>query len=287
MDNTLDITVKRIGPSGDGDGSCVEGGVPGGFPDCVAIEEPLEIRVGEKPFVVTMRTPGHDEELAAGLIFTEGVVSDPSGIERVTRPPSTKCASHERCATPENRVQVQLRDDAKVDLDPGRRGLLMSSSCGLCGKQTIDQVWRSVDPLEDGLMIDIQTIFDMPGRMLEGQHIFARTGGLHAAGLFDADGNLLWVREDVGRHNAVDKIVGCAILEQAMPLDSCLLMVSGRTSFEIIQKAMRARIPVVASVSAASSLAVSLAIAGNMTLLGFVRGENATVYAGCSRIRGV
>jgi FdhD protein len=252
--------------------------------DRVAVEEPLEIRVGDQPFVVTMRTPGDDEALAAGLVFTEGVVRDALDIERVARPEAKPCPSGARCASVENTVIVYLRDDARVDLDPGRRGHLMNSGCGVCGKQTIEQIRRDIAPLPDGGVIQLETVLKAPDVLRLEQRVFDETGGLHAAGLFGLDGSLVCVREDVGRHNAVDKVLGCAILKRWTPLDRHMLVVSGRSSFEIVQKAARAGIAIVASVSAASSLAVSLAEAGNMTLIGFVRGSSATVYCGIDRV---
>jgi FdhD protein len=247
--------------------------------DAVVAEEPLEIRLGDATLVVTMRTPGHDEELAAGLLYTEGVVEridDIVSIERV-RPPDDESHSP-------NTVSVALQPDARVDLTPMQRCTYASSSCGVCGTASIEHVLRSVEPIRGGFLTGADTLHRLPETMRSAQEVFSTTGGSHAAGLFDAKGNLLCLREDVGRHNAVDKVVGWGVLEKRLPFGDCILLTSGRSSFEIVHKALTARIPVVASVSAATSLAVEMAGAGNQTLVGFLRHGTMTVYCGADRI---
>ncbi|MEE9295578.1 MAG: formate dehydrogenase accessory sulfurtransferase FdhD [Phycisphaerae bacterium] len=261
------VEVQR----GGGEGALVE--------DRVAVEEPLEIRVGTEPVVVTMRTPGHDGELAVGLLTTEGVLKDVGDVVSVKHCEAVEAASAG------NVLVVELKRGAAVDLAPVRRGFYVSSSCGVCGKASIEQVRWSAEPVSDGFVLDVDVLRSLPGKLRSEQKVFDQTGGLHAAGLFDGDGALLCLREDVGRHNAVDKVIGWSVLAGRWPLDDHVLMVSGRSSFEILQKALKARVPVVAAVSAASSLAVELAEAGNQTLVGFLRGEEMTVYCGGERIR--
>lgn len=246
--------------------------------DRVAVEEPLEIRVGKVPVVVTMRTPGHDEELAVGLMVTEGVVRSGDDIVSVAH-----CTSVDE-AFKANVVAVDLEHGVSFDPEPVRRGFYASSSCGVCGKTSIDQVRRTVAPVGDGFTIDVDVLRRLPETLRRGQKVFEETGGLHAAGLFDRAGALACLREDVGRHNAVDKVIGWSVMAARRPLDDCVLMVSGRSSFEIVQKALVGRIPVVASVSAASSLAVELASAGCQTLVGFLREGGMVVYAGGERL---
>jgi FdhD protein len=240
--------------------------------DPVAREEPLEIRIAGVPIAVTMRTPGHDEELVRGFLVTERVVDDPGQIASV-RP----CSD----AAEGNVVQVVLK--VPVDLARLRRNFYASSSCGVCGKATLAGAMACAAPLPDGPSVDASVLYALPARLRAAQEVFAATGGLHAAGLFDAGGAPLAVREDIGRHNAVDKVVGWAAASGAR---GTLLMVSGRISFEIAQKALAARIPIVAAVSAPSSLAVDLGARANLTLIGFLRGERLCVYSGRERIRG-
>ncbi len=247
--------------------------------DEVVREEPLEIRIGGVPVAVVMRTPGHDEELALGFLATEGVVDDPNAVLGVRH-----CTVVDDPEAEGNVVQATLRPEVDVDWARLRRNLYASSSCGLCGKATIDQVMIRRPALQDEATIAVSWLYGLPERLQRGQAVFARTGGLHAAGLFGPDGEARVVREDVGRHNAVDKVVGWALREGALPLRGHTLMVSGRVSYEIALKAHAAGIPVLAAVSAPSSLAVALAVRGGLTLAAFLRGQRLCVYAGAQRI---
>lgn len=244
--------------------------------DAVSAEEPLAIRVRGRPISITMRTPGHDEELAVGFLLTEGVITGPNEVWRV-----------EQCERNEagNVMNVQLAPEVVVDFDRLTRHVFASSSCGLCGKTTIESTQSQHLPLTcDDLRIDVKTVTRLPETMRAAQQTFAQTGGLHAAALFDAAGNLIVLREDVGRHNAVDKVIGHCVLNGIFPPDRHILMVSGRTSFEILQKSLAARIPVIAAVSAPSSLAVEFAKASQQTLVGFLRGSRMNVYAHAQRL---
>jgi FdhD protein len=250
-------------------------GATEGVRDSVAAEEPLEIRVRGRPISVVMRTPGHDDELAAGFLLTEGIVraaSDILGIEPCPR------------SEPGNVVNVRLAPMVHVDFERLSRHVFASSSCGLCGKATIEAVRGQFPPVESGVRVCASVIAGMPVRLRESQATFARTGGLHGAGLFDERGELLIAREDIGRHNAVDKVIGHALLRGWTGMERTVLMVSGRASFEIMQKAAAARVAVVAAVSAPSSLAVSFAEEMNQTLLGFVREGRLNAYAHPERI---
>lgn len=247
--------------------------------DYLAAEEPLEIRVGEHPLSVTMRTPGHDLELAAGFLFTEGIVERRAQILDLQESAGQNAANHD------NVVAVRLAPEAMPDFARMRRHFFAASSCGICGKASIDQVRaRALAPLSDSFRIDAEVLIRMPEALRESQAVFGRTGGLHAAALFDAAGELLALREDIGRHNAVDKVIGWALLDQRVPLSSAVLMVSGRGGFEIVQKAIIAGVPVVACVSAPSSLAVQMAREMRQTLIGFLRGRRLVIYAGEDRI---
>jgi FdhD protein len=249
------------------------------FQDSLVGEEPLEIRVGKSPLSVTMRTPGNDLELAAGFLFTEGL------IQRREQMLSLDCVADRNEDGRANVVQVELRPDVSLDLERTQRNFFAASSCGICGKASIDSVRsRLLQPPNANFRVGSQTLCEMPDSLRSSQTIFGRTGGLHGAALFDAKGGLVVVREDVGRHNAVDKVVGWALLENRLPLAESVLLVSGRGGFEIIQKAIVAGIPVVASVSAPSSLAVQLARELGLTLIGFLRGRRFVVYAGESRL---
>ncbi len=249
------------------------------FQDYLVGEEPLQIRVGNYPLSVTMRTPGHDLELAAGFLFTEGL------IERREQIRSLDYAVTEGEPDHGNDVQVELVSEEKLGLDRIQRNFFAASSCGICGKASIESVRRrGIAPPNASLRVDPEVLCHLPDVLRSSQAIFGRTGGLHAAGLFDARGELLAEREDVGRHNAVDKIVGWALLDGRLPLSEHVLMVSGRGGFEIVQKAVVAGIPVVASVSAPSSLAVQFARELNLTLVGFLRGRRFVVYAGEERL---
>jgi FdhD protein len=245
--------------------------------DVVVIEEPLEIRVGDDSIAVTMRTPGHDQELAAGFIYTEGVVREPAHI-------NTSANARSRQWRMANIVQVRLDPAVVVDLENAQRNFYATSSCGICGKASIEQVRQRVRPISSDLQIPRALFASLADQMRTAQHVFGETGGLHAAALFGGAGELLCLREDVGRHNAVDKVVGWAVLHRRLPLDGCILLISGRASFEIVQKALVARVPIVAAVSAPSSLAVNLARENQMTLIGFLRGEMMNIYAGAERI---
>jgi FdhD protein len=247
--------------------------------DDVVREEPLEIRIGGVPVVVVMRTPGHDEELAMGFLATEGVVAGPDAVRSVRH-----CTVVEDPEAEGNVVQVTLREGVEVDWARLRRNLYASSSCGLCGKETIEQVMTRCEPLVDDVRVPVERLYELPARLQAGQTVFARTGGLHAAGLFRPEGEALVVREDVGRHNAVDKVVGWALARGELPLRGHVLMVSGRVSYEITQKAVAAGIAVIAAVSAPSSLAVDLAERAGVTLVAFVRGQRLGVYAHAERI---
>jgi FdhD protein len=254
--------------------------------DKVVGEEPLELRVvvGEttRTLAVTMRTPGNDFELAAGFVYGEGIVRSPEQIAGLTYCLDSAVDPEQRY----NIVTIELRPDA-VPLDFARfeRHFTMSSSCGVCGRAQLESL-RSLGavPIEDDVRFPARVLYALPQRMRDAQRVFEATGGLHAAGLFDAHGNAIAVREDVGRHNAVDKLVGWALLNDRLPLRGKALMVSGRASYEILQKAVMARTPIVASVSAPSSLAVDLAREFNVTLAGFVRDDRANLYATPERV---
>ena len=246
--------------------------------DMLAAEEPLEIRVGGEALTVTMRTPGNDFELAAGFVITEGLV-DSAGQIRTLR----YCVDDDE----EQRFNV-----LNVDLAPTApgaavaRNFLTTSSCGLCGKASIDTVRAraAFDVGHDDLAVSAAVLTSLPDRLRAAQRVFDTTGGLHAAGLFDASGELVCLREDVGRHNAFDKVMGWAALEGRLPLRSHVILASGRASFELTQKALMAGIPMLASVSAPSTLAVQLAEQAGMTLVGFVRGQTMNVYTGEHRV---
>jgi FdhD protein len=246
--------------------------------DEVAREEPLEIRVRGRAVSVTMRTPGHDDELAAGFLLTEGVVRAVADILEI------KPCDADRPEA-ENRLDVLLAPLVHVDFEQLTRHVFASSSCGVCGKATIDSVRQRLPSVTTRTAIDAATLLSLPGVMRSAQPTFDRTGGLHAAALFDTTGRMIVLREDVGRHNAVDKVIGHALLN-GQPLDEAVLLVSGRTSFEIMQKALAARVPIVAAVSAPSSLAVDFAVDSGQTLAGFLRDGRMNVYAHPERIVG-
>lgn len=238
--------------------------------DWIAAEEPLEIRAGGKVVTVTMRTPGHDTELAAGFLLTEGLIESADQLIAVRQPQGGGRS---------NVVEAELRDSAlevaKID-----RNFISASACGVCGKASIEAIRRrNLQPPNAAFRVDPELLCRLPDRLRGGQQIFGRTGGLHAAAAFDADGNLLAVREDIGRHNAVDKLVGWALLQGLLPLSCHVLLVSGRAGFEIVQKAIAAGIPVLAAVSAPSSLAVQLARELDLTVAGFLRGRRFVAYS--------
>jgi FdhD protein len=241
--------------------------------DSLAAEEPLEIRIAGSPLTVTMRTPGHDLELAAGFLLTEGIVQSRNQIAAI------------RAATPQNGaksnvVEVELKETS-FDSGDLQRNFFAASSCGICGKASIEAIrTRGLQPPDPAFRFDPELLCRLPETLRKEQAVFSRTGGLHAAALFDEHGALLALREDIGRHNAVDKIVGWALLEGQLPLRSHIMLVSGRGGFEIVQKVLAARIPILASVSAPSSLAVKLARELGLTLVGFLRGRRFVVYSG-------
>ncbi|MGD9764723.1 MAG: formate dehydrogenase accessory sulfurtransferase FdhD [Candidatus Binatia bacterium] len=247
--------------------------------DAVAREEPLEIQVRGVPLAVVMRTPGHDGELVRGFLVTERVVQDASAIVAVRH-----CRIVSEPDAEDNVVAVSLREDVPLDLEALRRNFLATASCGVCGKATIERAVAVAPPIEDEVRFTPEFFEGVAQRLVGGQPVFAHTGGLHAAGLFAPDGRLLVVREDVGRHNAVDKVIGWAAERGRLPLSGHVLMVSGRISFEIAQKALAARLPAVAAVSAPSSLAVELAESAGLTLIGFLRGRRFNVYGRRERV---
>jgi FdhD protein len=246
--------------------------------DALAREEPLEIRVRGRSVAVTMRTPGHDRELAAGFLLTEGIVSRPADVVEIA-----PCLEGDAA---ENTLNVFLAPAVEVDFEQLTRHVFASSSCGLCGKASIDAVHQHFPPVESKLTISAKVLAQLPDRMRAAQQTFAQTGGLHAAAVFDSRGKLVVLREDVGRHNAVDKVVGYGLLDGLLPFEAHALLVSGRASFEILQKALAARIPIVAAVSAPSSLAVEFARESGQTLVGFLRGQTMNIYSAPERIKG-
>jgi len=247
--------------------------------DWLAREEPLEIRVRGRGIAVTLRTPGHDEELAAGFLLAEGVVRGRAEVVEIA-----PCRQGE-AAQLGNTLNVFLAPGVTVDFEKLTRHVFASSSCGLCGKASIEAVHQHFPPVNSGVKVAAKILRQLPGQLRAAQVAFAQTGGLHAAALFTAKGKLLAVREDVGRHNAVDKVIGHALLRGWLPLEKHVLLVSGRASFEIMQKALAAGLAVVAAVSAPSSLAVEFARESGQTLVGFLRGLTMNVYAGEARIR--
>jgi FdhD protein len=243
------------------------------FQDLLAVEEPLEIRLDGKTVSITMRTPGQDSELAAGFLFTEGILQGAGEIQEMH---SSK-----------NSLRVTLKPEVEVDFERLARNFYTTSSCGVCGKASIEALRMQACPVlqKDGPLVRSAVIHGLPAALRCDQTVFERTGGLHAAALFDPLGNLLLVREDVGRHNAVDKVIGAEMLAHRTPLHDKLLLVSSRASFELTQKALMAGIPILAAVGAPSSLAVETAQRFNMTLLGFVRDGRFNIYSGASRIQ--
>ncbi|MDQ6787825.1 MAG: formate dehydrogenase accessory sulfurtransferase FdhD [Acidobacteriota bacterium] len=257
--------------------------------DSLAVEEPLEIRVGfvengrmtHKSISITMRTPGDDFELAAGFLFTEGIIKSADQINKIRH-----CGVPAKKGGLQNTARVDLRADVEIDFKRLERHFYTSSSCGVCGKTSIEALQTGVCRLTDETkpIFAPETIHKLPEILRERQKVFDRTGGLHAAALFDANGEITDLREDVGRHNAVDKLVGSQFLAGKTPISDKLLLVSGRASFELVQKALMAGIPILAAVGAPSSLAVELAREYGMTLLGFVRDNRFNIYTGAKRI---
>lgn len=248
------------------------------FGDVLAVEEPLEIRLGfpdgtHKAISITMRTPGDDGELAAGFLFTEGIISSPDQIEQIRH-----------CGDGTNTIRVDLHDCLDLDLKRLDRNFYTTSSCGVCGKASIEALATGVKRTESDTKVTPDVIHSLPHRLREAQSVFDTTGGLHASALFEADGGLDIVREDVGRHNALDKVIGAKFLASKTPISNNILLVSGRASFELVQKALMAGIPILAAVGAPSSLAVELAREYGMTLIGFVRDDRFNIYCGMERV---
>lgn len=254
--------------------------------DVLAVEEPLEIRLGfyenekftHKAISITMRTPDHDFELAAGFLFTEGILQSANQISGIKH-----CGKIGKEGF-ENTVRVDVAKDVKIDFKRLERHFYTSSSCGVCGKTSIEALQTGVKKIESNLKIKADLIHNLPEILQKSQTVFNETGGLHASALFDKNGNLEIVREDVGRHNALDKVIGAKFLQNEMPLSDKILLVSGRASFELVQKALMAGIPILAAVGSPSSLAVELAKEFGMTLIGFVRDNRFNIYTGEGRI---
>jgi FdhD protein len=236
--------------------------------DALAVEAPLEVRIGGKPAAVLMRTPGHDDELVAGFLFAEGVIADADELLSVER-------------IEPNVVEARLHVAHRA---PAERGTITSSACGACGKQSLADLDVRAPRVASPLRVPRSILQALPAKLRDAQPLFARTGGVHASGLFTATGELLAVREDVGRHNALDKLIGWALAEGRVPLSNCVLLASGRLSFELVQKAIVAGAPVLAGVGAPSSLAVELAERFGITLAGFVRADGLNVYAHAERL---
>ena len=256
-------------------------------PDLLAMEEPLEIRLGfgahndrqQRNLAITMRTPGHDFELALGFLFTEGIISSYRDVADIRY-----CIDQEKSEEKQNIVKVSLQPHVVLDFKRLERHFYTSSSCGVCGKASIESVKTVCPVIHTSIRIDPHIIHQAPGLLRQAQQVFQHTGGLHAAGLFTPEGVLKHMREDVGRHNALDKLIGAALGEGLLPLSDYFVLVSGRTSFELVQKSLMAGVPVLAAVSAPSSLAVKLASDFGMTLIGFVRGERFNIYSGHNRV---
>ena len=264
----------------------VEEGLTRVRPDALATEEPMEIRLisddAKRTVAVTMRTPGADFELAAGFLYGEGIVSSPDDIRKISY-----CVDSDLDAEQQyNIVNVELRGGRSYDPRPLERHFYTTSACGVCGKASLEQLeLRGCPVIPPGPELTPQKIYALPDKLREAQGLFEATGGLHAAALFDREGELVALREDVGRHNATDKLVGWALLETRLPLSDHIVMVSGRSSFEILQKCLTAGVPIVCAISAPSSLAVDVARRFGMTLVGFLRGNRFNVYSGHERVR--
>lgn len=289
----IDVSVERV-----------QGAKSRPAEETLAIEEPLEIQLTYGPGTqrtvksvsVTMRTPGNDFELAAGFLMTEGVVHDVNDIERIvyameTTPAAPEKGEERNSAMPyqprRNIVRVELAADVEVSLANLERNFYTTSSCGICGKTSLLALQTVCPPrVKNGFAIDADILYTLPARLREGQSVFDRTGGLHGAGLFNSDGKLLGMREDVGRHNAVDKLLGAEFLADRTPLRSTLLLLSGRASFELLQKALMGGVSMVAAVGAPSSLAVQVARKFDVVLVGFLREDHFNIYHGVEHVRG-
>jgi FdhD protein len=254
-------------------------------PDAVVTEEPLQLLLDGEPLAVVMRTPGADIELAVGLLYAEGIIRSARDVREMRISAEAGETEHrikvESLLVESNQVDVQLA--AKPRRKP-ERSMLASSACGVCGTQMIEDLRRDLAALPSGFAADPALLPGLVDKLRSGQGVFERTGGLHAAGLFDADGDVVALREDIGRHNAVDKVVGRMLLDDRLPASEMLLVVSGRAGYEIVQKSVGAGIPVLAAVGAPSSLAVALAREFNQTLVGFLRGDRFNVYSGHQRL---
>ncbi len=251
--------------------------------DYLTTEEPLEIRLvsPHRPIAVTMRTPGADFELAAGFLYSEGVINSRADIQRLSYCVDTELDGEQKY----NIVNVELKEDLNPNLQPLERHFYTTSACGVCGKASLEALrLRDCPEIPPQPTVTPEIIYSLPEKLRAAQGVFNTTGGLHAAALFDAQGQLLTLREDVGRHNALDKLIGSALLSDELPLNNHIVMVSGRSSFEILQKCTVAGVPIICAVSAPSSLAVSVAKEFGITLIGFLRGERFNVYSGLERI---
>lgn len=257
-------------------------------PDVLAVEEPLEIRLNylqnaeriERPLSVTMRTPGHDMELTLGFLYSEGIINQYADIKSIRH-----CETVEKEEEKENVVKVVIEDKVEIDQDTFQRNFYTTSSCGVCGKSSIEAIEVQCPVNISSLSIDAQLITELPQKLRKAQTVFEFTGGLHASALFDIEGNIKILREDVGRHNALDKIVGARLFIESLPLENEILLLSGRASFELVQKAARAGISIMCAVGAPSSLAVELAEKQGITLIGFLKPKSFNVYSHSKRIR--
>lgn len=269
------ISVSLVKQNGIGSGQIIRRKKDGSLEylhDDLTVEEPLEIQIGRKTLATTMRTPGHDEELAAGFLVSEAIVRDRTSIAGIS-------------SKGRNQVVVRIAEGATRNFNAAQRFGTITSSCGLCGKTSIDAIRQSFAPIDSSnLRVDLEVLLSLPEKLRKAQGDFARTGGIHAAGIFDPNGDVKTVREDIGRHNAVDKAIGRAFLDGQLPLNRSMLFVSGRASFEIMQKALSAGIPIVGSVSAPSTLAVNFARESNQTLLGFLRPPSFNIYTHVERV---
>ncbi|HMQ03756.1 MAG TPA: formate dehydrogenase accessory sulfurtransferase FdhD [Pyrinomonadaceae bacterium] len=284
MSSTQSASVRRIGNASSFEDRS----------DVLAVEEPLEIRLGfadgtHRAISITMRTPGDDGELAAGFLFTEGIFESPEQIKQIRhcglKIGKQKGTLDRVAALNSNTIRVDVADGVDLDLKKLERHFYTTSSCGVCGKSSIEALRSAASPVADvKLQLSADLIHSLPGRLRQKQSVFEQTGGLHASALFTTDGELDLVREDVGRHNALDKVIGRKFLDGETPLSDRLLLLSGRASFELVQKALVAGIPIVASVGAPSTLAVELAAEYGMTLVGFLRDGRFNIYCGGSRI---
>jgi FdhD protein len=271
VDAVTRMAIQKVRPSG----SRVEAN------DLVATEEPLEIRVDGRSLAVLMRTPGHDRALAAGFLCSEGMVGSPDAIIDITR-----CESRAEVTDP-NVINAMLDPEVEFDWNRLKRNTFASSSCGVCGKATIESIRLQFPAILTEWSIEHEVVSRLPGTLRKAQAVFDQTGGLHAAGLFDRSGRLTDLHEDVGRHNAVDKLLGTRFLQNDLPLNESILLLSGRISFEVMQKALSAGIPMVAAISAPTSLAISFARESGQTLIGFLRDNRMNLYAHPERIVGM